>query len=193
MTMTPEQKYREWMWGILQNWKLEELKLPTGKKFYDGVFTDLSKQLQEQGLVRLTEFRPNKNGMVYGYYIDFVRPQYDEFYKALETEFGYDADEPTGEVVFNDEEAALIYGKKRAALPPFKKEHLFCQAAYDYPINEVIDWSDIYEKMRNVESENTDDWRYVYDALNSVNRRASKMFGIKQLFEWKQQTVKRLR
>lgn len=96
------------------------------------------------------------------------------------------------EVGFNDDEPSIVIGKIRCPLPPFKNEHLFCSAIFEYKAKEAVDWSVIYKKMKEDEPEK-DQWRVVYDTLNAVNQRIREIANTEDnLFLWQEKTVKRL-
>ena len=102
---------------------------------------------------------------------------------------------PTTPVEFDDNEAVLACGSKRCQLPPFKNEHYFCRAAFEYPVNEPIDWSLIFERMtghlKGEEDLPKNGWRKVYDTMEAINKRAGDVLGVPNLFVWREKTVTR--
>jgi len=105
-----------------------------------------------------------------------------------------------GKTEFIDDEAIIKIGDKKCQLPPYKNEHFFCRALYEYPINEPVDWSIIYEKITGYwekyfgKPKNwRKNWRIVYDTMKRVNKRVGEVLGIKELFKWKNKTIKRTR
>lgn len=98
-------------------------------------------------------------------------------------------------VEFDDNESVLVFGNKRCKLPPFKNEHYFCRAAFEYPVNEPIDWSLVFEKMTGHRNDEEDlpknGWRKVYDTMEAINKRARDVLGLPNLFVWREKTVTR--
>lgn len=117
--------------------------------------------------------------------------------KQIEQKEKEDAGEeiPNAKLEFNDNEATLKYGNKTCKLPPFKNEHFFCRAIFEYPKNEPVDWSLIYEEMTGYQFIKKDvtekDSRMVYDTLEALNKRTEELLGIKNLFIWRKKTIKR--
>ena len=103
-------------------------------------------------------------------------------------------------LAFDDDEAQLKVGDKLCQLPPFKNEHFFCRAIFEYPKNEPVDWSVIYGKMtgndQNKQSDGnttTSEKRSVYDTMNALNKRVMEVANTDdKLFIWSQRTVTRL-
>lgn len=99
---------------------------------------------------------------------------------------------------FLDDKGIIRYGNKKCQLPPYKNEYFFCQAMYEFPINEPVDWSIIYEKITGYRTDifgkpkNTrENWRIVYDTMNRVNKRVREVLGIEKLFIWQEKTIRR--
>ncbi len=97
---------------------------------------------------------------------------------------------------FNDKKPAILIGKKTISLPPYKNEHYFCRVAFKHPVNELVDWSEIYEKMTGNDvfkggDKSKTEWRVVYDAMEAVNGKVKKQTD-NTLFEWKEKTIRRL-
>lgn len=108
-----------------------------------------------------------------------------------------DDQDPTAPIEFNDNDAALIYQGKRCQLPPYKNEHFFCRAVFEYPKNEPVDWSSVFEKMTGYGEDSIkgakEESRKVYDSMEALNKRVEKVFGIKNFFIWREKTVTRTR
>ncbi len=101
-------------------------------------------------------------------------------------------------VEFLEDKSSLVMNDKECQLPPFKNEYFFCVAAYQYPVGEVIDWSKIYETMTGYYAihfgkpiEKRENWRSVYDTVIRLNERVENVLGIKNLFVWREKTIKR--
>lgn len=118
--------------------------------------------------------------------------------KKFEAEYQQSKSLPTTPgtpVEFDDNEAVLVCGNKRCQLPPFKNEHYFCRAVFEYPTNEPIDWSLIFERMtghlKGEEDLPKNGWRKVYDTMERINKRAGDVLGLPNLFVWREKTVTR--
>lgn len=102
---------------------------------------------------------------------------------------------PDVSIEFDDNEAALVCGNKRCQLPPFKNEHYFCRAVFEYPVNEPVDWSLIFEKMtghlKGEEDLPKNGWRKVYDTMEAINKRTRDVLGLPNLFVWREKTITR--
>lgn len=101
------------------------------------------------------------------------------------------------QVSFNDNEAQIIIDNKNCSLPPHKNEHDFCRAIFEYPKNEPVDWSLIYEKANRQkitkDGRVTKEKRGVYDSMNAVNKRIMKVFNTNdKLFLWRERTITRM-
>ena len=95
---------------------------------------------------------------------------------------------------FSDKTAIIQIGKEKIKLPLTKNEHCFCRVAFKYPIEELVDWSEIYLEMTGDEIDNLsqkDLWRVVYDAMESINKKVGKKLSMK-LFEWNATAARRL-
>jgi hypothetical protein len=94
---------------------------------------------------------------------------------------------------FFDNEAILEVDGFRIQLPPHKNEHFFCQAIFEYSLNEPVDWEPICEKMTGLLFGDPKlNWRKVYDTMESINKRIEEK-GLSKLFIWQEKSVKRLR
>src|SRR3989338_5291393 len=51
------------------------------------------------------------------------------------------------DVKYDDGAAVLYVGSQKCQIPPYKNEHYFCRVMYEHDVNEIIDWSILYEKM----------------------------------------------
>lgn len=102
---------------------------------------------------------------------------------------------PDAPVEFDDNEAVLACGSKRCQLPPYKNEHYFCRAVFEYPKNEPVDWSLIFERMtghlKGEEDLPKNGWRKVYDTMEAINKRAGDVLGLPNLFVWREKTITR--
>ena len=59
-------------------------------------------------------------------------------------------------------------------------------------INEIIDWSEVYDDITGLEADYTDSNRKtIYDAMKKVNERIAS-FGFEKLFVWSDKTIKRI-
>lgn len=94
-------------------------------------------------------------------------------------------------VSFDNNKAQLILGEVVSQLPPYRNEHLFCKAMFEYPAQEPVDWSDVYEKMFGQEFEDAvKNKRTVYDAMENLNSRVQEMFATKdKLFSSSNNTI----
>lgn len=143
--------------------------------------------------------------------------KFDDFYKEIEKKYNAirktaeiepKVELPLGkqkvklgseEIKFNDEKAIIEIGNKKCPLPPYKNEHYFCRAVFEYPVNEPIDWSIIYEKMTGYYEtyygkppEIRENWRLVYDTMRAVNERIKEIINTDDnLFTWQEKTLKR--
>lgn len=102
-------------------------------------------------------------------------------------------------IIYNDNEVVLKIENQKCQLPPYKNEHYFCRAMYEYDVNEPVDWSIIYEKMTGY-YENyygkpqkiRENWRLVYDTMAALNKRIKKVANTDDdLFTWQEKTVRR--
>jgi hypothetical protein len=94
---------------------------------------------------------------------------------------------------FFDNEVILEVDGFRIQLPPYKNEHFFCRAIFEYSLNEPVDWEPICEKMTGLFSGDSKlSWRKVYDTMESINKRIKEK-GLSKLFIWQEKSVKRLR
>ena len=123
------------------------------------------------------------------------RKKFNDFY--VEQKSASEDQDLTIPVEFNDNDAVLIYQGKRCQLPPYKNEHFFCRAVFEYPKNEPVDWSVIFEKMTGYGEDSIkgakEESRKVYDSMEALNKRVEKVLGIKNLFLWREKTVTRTR
>lgn len=99
---------------------------------------------------------------------------------------------------FDDDQAMLQIGKQNVSMPPYKNEHYFCRAMFEYLVKEPIDWSIIYPKITHKELEYKDDHktkqekRMVQDTLYRINNRIKKIINTNDaLFHWQGKTIQR--
>ncbi len=99
-------------------------------------------------------------------------------------------------VRFDDTIPAIFVDEVEIPLPEYGKEHYFCRAVWKRKVNEATDWSRIYNDMDGKDADFLPDkklWRYVYDAVNDVNKRVKDIAGTTEnLFVWNEKTIKRL-
>lgn len=126
--------------------------------------------------------------------IKIDRELFEKFYKK----YSHEKKTPNGKVEFLDDEATLKLGDKKCSLPPYKNGHFFCRAAFEYQINEPIDWSIIYEKMTGYyekhygKPKDTKENRHqVFDTMRAINNRVEELLDIEKLFVWQEKTIKR--
>ncbi len=161
----------------------------------------LKKLAEDEKLFQLKDIRClDKLGRFAGEKIEFEinRERFKKFYKEhrqdLEQIKQASVIDANKIVEFLDDEPALKLGDRKCALPPYKNEHFFCRTAFEYKLNEPIDWSLVYEKMAGEEPKNQEkNKRTVYDTLIAINKRVKEVLGIEQLFKWEGKTIKRTR
>ena len=103
------------------------------------------------------------------------------------------------DIKFEDDKARLLIEGRIVELPPYKNEHYFCRAVFEYNANEPIDWSIIYEKVTGYyenffgkPSPSKRNWRIIYDVLTNLNKRIKETINTNDdLFVWQEKTVKR--
>lgn len=115
-------------------------------------------------------------------------------YEDKKTTKSYDLN--NANVSFDDSKATIHIDELEIPLPEYAKEHYLARSIFKRRVGEPIDWSIVYQEMQ---AKNTDDlpdannWRYVYDACNDINKRIREVTKTKQkLFEWSNKTIKRL-
>lgn len=96
-------------------------------------------------------------------------------------------------VTFDDDTATLTLGTKTVKLPPYKLEHLMCQAMFKYRLNESIDVSIVYDEMQETfgGSWSKTGKRQMKDAVIRINKRVDEGLDIPQLFKLSQNTITR--
>ncbi len=96
--------------------------------------------------------------------------------------------------IFDDDRAIISLGTKECQLPPYKNEHLLCQAMFKYKVGENVDASTVFEIMKGEDSTfDTKEKRMIKDTVNAINERVDKVLGLQAIFKREQQTLKRLR
>lgn len=97
------------------------------------------------------------------------------------------------EIKFDDDKAIIKIGNQDCQLPPFKNEHSFCRAMFQFPIKEFADWSIIYEKYEGKESNDPKkNKRTIQDAMYAVNKRIKGVINTSDdLFTWEEKSIKR--
>ncbi len=100
------------------------------------------------------------------------------------------------DIKFNDSLAKIIIDSNDIPLPAYGKEHFFARALFNRKKGEPIDWSIIYNEMQSREENNIpekENWRYVYDASNDLNKRIQEVLKTKEkLSRCSKRTVTRL-
>lgn len=103
------------------------------------------------------------------------------------------------EIKYDDDKATLEIGNKKCQIPSYKNEHYLCRAMYEHGVNEVIDWSSVYQKMTGYyeayygkPQNSREHWRIVYDAMDALNKRVKEAVNTNDdLFTWQEKTIKR--
>lgn len=98
-----------------------------------------------------------------------------------------------GKLEFIDKEAVIKLNNSKCKLPPYRNEHYFCRAIFDYPISNPVDWEEVYEKMsHDIERGNIDkEKRKLYDIIRRLNKRIKNELKVKKLFIWRNLTITR--
>lgn len=96
-------------------------------------------------------------------------------------------------VIFDDDEATIRLGSKKAHLPPFKKEHLLCQTMFEYKVGESVDASIVFEAMSGESAWDDKAKRMMKDTVIRINKRLQEVLNLPSLFKLEQGTIKRLR
>lgn len=138
-------------------------------------------------------------GAMPGIFIITVYKNFEKKCKRENNEFKkVKIDLKSAKITFNDEEAVIKIGNQKCQLPPFKNEHYFCRAMFQFPIKEFVDWSTIYEKYEGMESKNKmpsnpkKDKRTIQDAMYAINKRIKEVISTgDNLFTWKEKSIKR--
>ena len=101
-------------------------------------------------------------------------------------------------ITFNDDEANIEIGKQKSVLPPFKNEHYFCRAMFQYKPQEFADWSLVFENMTGNKEEELDEGKRTkarkttQDTMYALNTRIKKVFNTDDnLFTWENRSIKR--
>ncbi len=106
-----------------------------------------------------------------------------------------------GKVEFDNSKAVVLIDEYICQLPPDKDEHFFCRAMFSHPAGEPVSWDICYEEMTGVEPDlmtnrrqMRPEQRKVYDTMLRINNRIQKGTSInKNLFIWKNQTIRRIK
>lgn len=104
-------------------------------------------------------------------------------------------------VTFDDDKAIIRIDDTICQLPPFKNEHFFCRAMFEYPANEPVGWDVCYEKMTGYykelyeKSKNTKNGhRMVFDTVRNLNKRIQEVANVSEnLFICQQKTIRRVK
>lgn len=101
-------------------------------------------------------------------------------------------------IEFNDDEATIKIGKQNVALPPYKNEHYFCQAVFEYKPKEPISWDIIFDKMTGHSTISggkkpepiRENWQKVNDTMKRINNRIKEVVNTNDdLFSWSEKMV----
>lgn len=199
--MSPEQRYRHDKWWLLQELRHGFLASDRHELIMtyrlrepgDGDTPDkemqrsLLKQLADSGNISL-EQADNETFRI-GYEADF-NSTYNKYLLMMK-----DAEQrPDESVEFDDDTGMLTLGKDKCQLPPFKYEHMLCEAMSQYLQNEPVDTSEVYEKMLGENAE----WdakarRLIKDTVRRINRRVNEAFNIPAYLKLEKNTIRRLR
>jgi hypothetical protein len=214
--MTPKEKFNKDVWDVLKRIKEKLLYAKKGRPIslswvlLPVYGEEILEKLEEKWKVikiRENPWKPPASTKEI-FYLNVMGSRFDKLYRRYEKRMGYN-DKKEEEVKiegvkkgekteFLDNEVLIKFENKKCSLPPFKNEHFFCRATYEYPINEPVDWSIIYEKMTGYYEQyygkpqnKRENWRIVYDAMEALNKRVKEVLGIEKLFTWKEKTVQR--
>lgn len=101
-------------------------------------------------------------------------------------------------ISFDNETGILKIGDKNCQLPPFKKEHFFCGKMFSFRKEEPVDWSLVYQEMRERDpvdfkgEETAKAKKAVEDAMYSINRRVREIMKTEDdLFSSKNLAIRR--
>lgn len=199
MTMTPDEKFNQDVWRILQ--RIREFQLYFAQKDGGAVFTYSTpewydeKIMENAVLKRLEEWGAIEHLKEEGVFASFKIAQqgFEELYNDYKNR-AIGKSVPKGEIKFDDNKPALFVDGIECPLPAYKNEHFFCRAMLKYPVGESVDWSYVYKEMTGKEPESVrgqKEKRTVYDTYEALNTRVRKILGIEKLFVWEGKTIKR--
>ncbi len=172
------------------------------------VFCDTVRTLKKEG-VKIEEYDQDavlSDSMQYGNrHTSFCRvtlpSNFEDVYKKLKQEaegatiekVEYKLKLGSQKITFDDNKAEISAGNKHCSLPPFKNEHYFCRAMFEYPTNEPMDWSIVYEKMTSSEpTSEKQNLRAVQDTMYAINNRIKEVLNTEDdLFTWQNKSIKR--
>lgn len=101
-------------------------------------------------------------------------------------------------IEFDDDKATIKIGKQNVALPPYKNEHYFCQAVFEYKSKEPISWDIIFDKMTGHSTISggkkpepvRENWQKVNDTMKRINNRIKEVINTDDdLFSWSEKMV----
>lgn len=93
---------------------------------------------------------------------------------------------------FLEKESILKIGDKQIELTPSKNEFELCRSLFQHKPNEWVDWSLVYLDMNGGDvSDVTKEKKAIRDTYARLNERIEKETGIKDLFIWRGNSIKR--
>lgn len=106
------------------------------------------------------------------------------------------------DIKFRENESVIVVGNHHVSLPPYKNEYFFSRIMFEYPTNEFVDWSIIFEKMdeqniqkisnTNTGKEARKQKRMIQDVMYATNNRIKKAINTTEnLFSWENRSIKR--
>lgn len=102
------------------------------------------------------------------------------------------------QISYDDDEPVIKIGKQNVALPPYKNEHYFCQAVFEYKLKEPVSWDIIFDKMTGHSTVSggrkpepiRENWQKVNDTMKRINNRIKQVVNTDDdLFSWSEKMV----
>jgi hypothetical protein len=102
------------------------------------------------------------------------------------------------QISYDDDKPEIKIGKQNVALPPYKNEHYFCQAVFEYKPKEPISWDVIFDKMTGHSTISggkkpepiRENWQKVNDTMKRINNRIKEVVNTDDdLFSWSEKMV----
>jgi len=102
------------------------------------------------------------------------------------------------QIDYDDERPVIKVGERNVALPPYKNEHYFCQAVFEYKSKEPISWDRIFDRMTGYSTVSggkepepiRGNWQKVYDTMKRLNNRIKEVINTDDnLFSWREKMV----
>jgi hypothetical protein len=84
--------------------------------------------------------------------------------------------------IFDQIKSQIILGHKELHIPRNTNQFYFCKIMYEHPINEWVEWDEIYEEMQG--DLETGTWKKVYDVMIEVNKKAKLELNINEFFKY---------